>query len=276
MPSAAPLAFSLNHITCARRDVEGLARLALDLGLTQVEIRNDIAGVALADGTPPTAVARTLQLRDVRAVTVNALQRFNDWTGARATEAEALAIATKESGARALVLCPVNESGYWTNDVDRLAALRTSLAALRPILDRHGLVGLVEPLGFESCSLRYKREAVEAIDAVGGADSYQVLHDTFHHAIAEDPDIFPTRTGLVHISGVTAPDVALADMRDAHRVLIDARDRIDNVGQIAALRGGGYVGLFSIECFADSVQADPDLTGQLAQCMAFIRHSVAL
>lgn len=275
MPDAAPPAFSLNHITCAQRDVEGLARLALDLGLTQVEIRNDIAAVALADGTPPTAVARALQLRGVRAVTVNALQRFNDWNDTRAAEAEALALATKDSGAAALVLCPVNQSGYWTNDHDRLAALRTALAALRPILDRHGLTGLVEPLGFESCSLRYKREAVEAIDAVDGAGSYQLLHDTFHHAIAADPDLYPARTGLVHISGVTAPNLSLSDMRDGHRVLIDAYDRIDNVGQIAALRTGGYAGLFSIECFAESVQADPDLAGRLADCIAFIRDRVA-
>ena len=49
----------------------------------------------------------------------------------------------------------------------RVDDLRRSVQALRPILRDHGLTGLVEPLGFEESSLRLKRVAVDAIDAVG-------------------------------------------------------------------------------------------------------------
>ena len=36
------------------------------------------------------------------------------------------------------------------------------------MLGQAGIIGLVEPLGFEICSLRSKNEAAEAIGAVGG------------------------------------------------------------------------------------------------------------
>jgi 2-keto-myo-inositol isomerase len=50
-------------------------------------------------------------------------------------------------------------------------------------------------------------------------------------------------------------------MRDSHRVLVDPTDRLDNLGQIRALRAGGYQGPFSFEPFAASVHAlnDPDV-----------------
>lgn len=269
------IAFALNHITCARGGHRDLAQLASSLGLAAVEIRNDIPGVALADGTPPGDVEQALRAVAVQALSINALQRFNDWNDERAAEAEALAAATRASGAGALVLCPVNQGGYWSVESERLGALRDALAALKPILDGHGVIGLVEPLGFEGCSLRFKRDAVDAIDAVGGADTYRLLHDTFHHAIARDPDMYPQRTGLVHISGVSAPDIAVSEMRDAHRVLIDDQDRIDNVGQIAALIRGGYAGHFSIECFAQNVQDSVDLPVELARSMALVQARVA-
>lgn len=275
MRNGVSVAFALNHITCARQDHKGLARLARSLGLTAVELRNDIAGVALADGTPPADVAAALDKVGQRALSVNALQRFNDWNDDRAAEAERLAAAARASGATALVLCPVNVAGYGSEDGFRLRALRTALAALKPILDRHGLTGLVEPLGFRISSLRRKREAIDAIDAVDGASTYRLLHDTFHHAIASDPDFYPERTGLVHISGVSAPGLALADMRDEHRVLIDEHDRIDNVGQIATLLRGGYTGFFSIECFAKNVQIDPVLPEQLGRSIAFVKGQLA-
>jgi 2-keto-myo-inositol isomerase len=80
------------------------------------------------------------------------------------------------------------------------------------------------------------------------------VHDTFHHHLAGEPELFPALTGLVHISGVTDPEVTVSDMRDPHRVLVDADDRLGNVDQIQALLDQGYTGLFSFEPFAAEVQ----------------------
>ena len=139
----------------------------------------------------------------------------------------ALADYAEAAGARALVMCPLND-GTPVAHADLVAAL----AAMAPILRERGLVGLVEPLGFPVSSLRTKRQALDAIDAAGGADVYQLVHDTFHHHLAGETEFFPERTGIVHISGVVDPDVAVDAMLDPHRVLVDAADRLENVAQI--------------------------------------------
>ena len=62
------------------------------------------------------------------------------------------------------------------------------------------------------------------------------MHDTFHHHLAGETEFFPERTGIVHISGVVDPDVAVDDMLDPHRVLVDDADRLENVPQIRDAR----------------------------------------
>ena len=122
-----------------------------------------------------------------------------------------------------------------------------------------GLTGLVEPLGFETCSLRLKSEAVAAIAAVGGEGVFRLVHDTFHHHLAGEAALFPALTGLVHISGVDDPGLAVGDMRDAHRVLVTARrparERRADAGASGAAATAGFL---SFEPFADEVQALDD------------------
>ncbi|WP_244639610.1 TIM barrel protein [Aureimonas endophytica] len=244
--------------------------LAERLGVGAVEIRNDLPGVALADGSPASEAGAAAKARGLRILSINALQRFNEWTPAREGEARALARQAREAGAEALVLCPVNEAGWREGDGERQAALREALAGLAPILEEAGLVGLVEPLGFAECSLRLKGEAVAAIDAVGGAERFKLVHDTFHHVVAGETALFPERTGLVHISGVEDGAVPRETMRDPHRVLVGPADRLDNLGQIRALVAGGYRGPLSFEPFAAEVAASPDIAGDLAASMEFV------
>jgi 2-keto-myo-inositol isomerase len=146
---------------------------------------------------------------------------------------------------------------------------------LLPMLKSHGLKAMVEPLGFAVCSLRYKDILADAIDAVGGDGTYFMVHDTFHHHLAGGGGIFPELTGIVHVSGVTDPSVSVDDMRDGHRVLVDANDRLGNVAQIAALCAAGYTGPISYEPFAASVHDLADPRAALAASMEFIRQGIA-
>ena len=82
-------------------------------------------------------------------------------------------------------------------------------------------------------------------------------------------------TGIVHISGVTDPEPATEQMQDAHRVHVDAQDRLGNVDQIRALQQAGYAGAISVECFAPTVHQATDPAAELAASFAFIRSSVA-
>ncbi|SDO79675.1 2-keto-myo-inositol isomerase [Phyllobacterium sp. YR620] len=258
--------FALNHMVAPGLSPRKFFELAKSLGLKDVEIRNDLGGNAIMDGTDASEVKALADEVGVRIATINALQRFNDWTPEREKEAIELADYARDVGAKALVLVPVND-GTGQRDGERQANLRSALKGLKPILEQRGLIGYVEPLGFEVCSLRSKREAVEAIQAVGGEKRFKLVHDTFHHHLAGEPELFPAMTGLVHISGVTDPDVTVSAMLDPHRVLVDDKDRLGNIEQMRALIDQGYDGAFSFEPFAEEVQ-------QLENPAAAVRDSM--
>ena len=176
------------------------------------------------------------------------------------------------AGAEAVSLIPRND-GVATERGERRKVTETALREILPMLKAHGLKAMVEPLGFAVCSLRYKDVLAEAIDAVGGVGTYFMVHDTFHHALAGFGPIFPELTGIVHVSGVKDM-IALDDMRDPHRVLVDADDVLGNVAQIRALRAAGYTGPISYEPFAPQVHDLADPKAALAASMEFIRSGV--
>lgn len=266
--------FALNHMLAPSLELDGLFALAGRLGVKRVEIRNDLPGNAILDGTPPDA-ARALAVRHgIRILTINALQRFNDWTPEREREACELAAYARACGAAALVLVPVNDAAWRLPGPERPAALRTALTALAGILASEGLTGFVEPLGFEGCSLRLKGEAVAAIDELGLSDRFRLVHDTFHHCLSGEQALFAERTGLVHISGVEDRSLPLDEIRDAHRVLVGPADLLGNLSQIKSLQAGGYAGPFSFEPFAASVHASADIEGDLRASITHIETGV--
>lgn len=268
------LRFALNHMVAPRLGLSEFFQLAASLAITEVEIRNDLGGRAIGDGAGPETVRDAAAEAGVTIVSINALQRFDDWTAAREREAIGLARYASASGARALVLVPVNDGTIRTTG-ERRPRLRRALESLRPILVDHRLLGLVEPLGFATCSLRSKREAAEAIGAGRGRESFQLVHDTFHHTLAGEADLYPTLTGLVHVSGVTDHAVPLSELRDSHRVLLDAGDRLDAVGQIKALRAAGYSGPLSFEPFAAGIHGLTEVRAAIAASRDFLGTQLA-
>lgn len=261
--------FALNHMCAPALGVSEFFDLACSLGISSVEIRNDLPGQPILDGTKQATIRKAAKERKLRIISVNALQRFNDWSDGRAREARDLIDHAADCGAEALVLVPVNDGTGRANG-ERQANLCIALQALAPMLGDARIKGLVEPLGFEECSLRFKSEAADGIRSIDAGSTFALVHDTFHHHLAGERDIFPELTGLVHVSGVTDVSLATSDMRDGHRVLVDERDRLRNIPQIQALMAGGYMGPFSFEPFAQSVHAAADKAEDLRQSMRFI------
>ncbi|AJD44504.1 TIM barrel protein [Rhizobium sp. SEMIA 4085] len=245
--------FAINHITAPKLSLENFFAAARNLGLTEVEIRNDLPDIV--GKVEPEVVKKAAASAGVTIISINALYPFNVWSGELPKKAVTLADYAAASGAKALVMCPLNDGTKVSFD-DLVAALK----AMKPILEERGLTGLVEPLGFPISSLRTKKEALRAIDAAEGGGIYKLVHDTFHHHLAGETEFFAERTGLVHISGVVDPNVAVDDMLDAHRVLVDAKDRLENIPQIKALIAAGFDGPYSFEPFAEEVHglADPE------------------
>lgn len=266
-------AFALNHMTVARLNFVELVSLAADLGCVGIEVRNDLPQ-PLFDGMDPAAAGALIRDKGLRLLAVAEVKRFNDWSVDKAAEALALMKIAQAAGAEAVSLIPRNDN-LGNADGERQAALRVALTALKPMLEDHGLVGMVEPLGFEICALRYKSEAVAAIEDLGAKGRFKLVHDTFHHTLAHGGDYFPEHTGIVHVSGVTDPAVTVSQMQDAHRVLVTEGDRLGNIAQIAALQGLGWNGPVSFEAFAPEVHGYTDPKARLAASFAFIRDGLA-
>src|SRR5688572_2726913 len=105
---AAPI-FAINHVAAPNLRPAAFFQLAVALGLRDVEIRNDLGGNAIIDGTAATEMKALSKAAGVRIATINALQRFNEWTPEREHEAIELADYARDAGAAALVLVPVND-----------------------------------------------------------------------------------------------------------------------------------------------------------------------
>ncbi|HEJ2442350.1 TIM barrel protein [Burkholderia multivorans] len=263
--------FSLNRICAPHIPFDRYVALCRQVGIDAIEIRNDLDGAELADGTPAAAIRATAEAAGVTILTINALQRFDQWNAARADEATLLADYAAQCGARALVLCPTNSRDDARDAETRHADLVNALRALKPILEARGLLGFIEPLGFEECALRRKSDAVKAIYAAAGEPVFRLVHDTFHHHLAGEPIFFPNLTGLVHLSGVEDDDLSVERMRDGHRVLVGRADRLGNVRQVRELLARGYRGALSFEPFATEIAQAHDIAARLRASIDYVQ-----
>jgi 2-keto-myo-inositol isomerase len=246
--------FALNRMVYPNAGIEEFFRLAEKTGLLTVELRNDLSGKGIADSLGPHQLKDLLSKYGISIETVNAVQKFNlpsNYENAFA-EIRELIDFSLITGCRGIVLCPNNDINDKRSEKQFLTDTKEALKKYGPLFAESGITGLVEPLGFEECSIRSKESAIEAIISSGFEKSYMVVHDTFHHHLGTDKKLFPDYTGLVHISGVDA-EVADSRMRDSHRVLIGAGDRISNKKQLLDLENGGYRGFYSFEPFSKEV-----------------------
>ena len=267
------LQFALNHMTVPRTRYSALVDVAARLGCAGVEVRNDLE-TPLFDGRDPGEAGAMARDAGLRILCVAEITRFDAWDEERAQEARDLVRTAAAAGAEAVCLIPCNDN-RGMGDGERQANLHTALRELRPMLEDAGVAGHVEPLGFETCTLRHKAQAVEAIEALDAAGTFRLVHDTFHHHLAGGGPLFPEHTGIVHVSGVVDRSLAVSGMRDEHRILVDDRDRLDNTGQIAALMAAGYAGPVSFEVFAPEVHDAGDPGAALGASMEFIRARLA-
>lgn len=270
-----PLRFALNRMVAPRLSLPAFIDLALTLKVDAIELRNDLAGVEIEDGTPPQQVRELCAAQGLKVLSINALYPFDVWNDERRQQVLKLAAYARACGAEGLVMCPLNDPADPRTEAQRSSGLHSALTELAPILRDHGLLGFIEPLGFEECALRHKRTAVEAIRAIGGLDVLRLVHDTFHHHLAGERELFPELTGLVHISGVEDRQAPLNRIRDGHRVLVAEADILGNVAQIDTLRSSGYSGYLSFEPFAESVHGLADIQQALAASIAHLRQALA-
>jgi len=273
-PDGGDMRKALNHMTVPNLGYTEFLDLAARLGCEGVEVRNDIAR-PLFDGLEPVEAGKIARDKGLRLVGLSQVYPFNDWDSERKAAVSRLISIARAAGAETISLIPRND-GTGLGNGERQANLRVALKGIMPLLQSAGLVALVEPLGFLRSSLRSKSDLVGTIESIGGGECFRIVHDTFHHTLAEGGPIFPDQTGIVHISGVIDPSLDVSEMEDEHRILVDDRDRLGNVGQIAALLAAGYDGPISMEAFSPAVHSMRNPEAKLAASFKFIEDQIAM
>ena len=262
--------FALNRTCAPQLPLADFIALASSVGVRAIEIRNDIEGREFQDGTSATEVRARLDAAGLEVASVNALQRFNEWTPTRAKEAEAIIAYAAALGAPGLVLWPVHTEDHGWTEAEAERTLRDGLRQLRPILLDHGVTGYVEPLGMRGSTMKRQAMAVAAVGEIDGWDAYQLCYDTFQFFRCGDTRLFPERIGLAHMSGIARADLAPGDLTEPDRGLIFLGDRVGNIPQLRALKATGYSGFVSMEPFSPAVQNDPELIAHLRASLDYV------
>ena len=265
--------YGLNRIMSPHLSVTEFIRLASDCGAKYVEIRNDLPDPSLLGGETAGEINDTCQETNVSILTVNALQRFNDPAlfEAKKEELQGIMEVAASVGCERIVLCPVNDPDDTRTAEQQHADLVSALVTYAPLFRTRGMIGLVEPLGFPICSLRYKGQAVQGISESGHRDVYRIVHDSFHHYLSGEAEVFPLETGLVHVSGVVVQKPT-QELTDDDRVLVDEHDIMANRSQVAMLRSGGSSAEVCFEPFSSEMQqlTAPDLKARLKRSVEFL------
>jgi 2-keto-myo-inositol isomerase len=263
------LSFALNHMTAPALSPDAFFNLAKSLGISAVEIRNDLDGNAIIDGTPATEIKALAEKHGLTIISINALQRFNQWNDARAREAHELITYARDvqrqgAGSRA------GQRWQWPDRWRAADQSSRSAHCAGTDAERGWYYRSRRATWFRHLLAAFQNRGVEGIRAVSGENTFKIVHDTFHHYLAGEEKFHPEMTGLVHISGVADPGITVRAMRDPHRILVDAADRLDNAGQMRRLREGGYIGPFSFEPFSPEVHQSTDIKAAVRKSMQFL------
>lgn len=263
----------LNHKTIPSASSFALLDTAQALGCVGVELRNDLTR-PLFDGETPTVIKDAAACRALRILALAEVYAFNDNDDASRAKVSALIDLAKGCGAEAIALIPRIAPMPIARNVQR-DLLRGALTQLQPMFEEADVMGLIEPLGFKNSSLRRKSDAIAVLNDLQNPECFALVHDTFHHALSGETDVFADATKIVHISGVATPDVRFDDMTDAQRGLVDGQDRLGNIDQIVELRAQGYAGPFSFEAFSAEVHALQNPVADIADSTKFITAQIA-
>jgi 2-keto-myo-inositol isomerase len=268
----------LNRIIHPDLNLEEFLKLAADLSVCKVELRNDLPNGEIIDTYSPEQVRELAEKSGIQIITINALQHFNvsSLLPVLLEQLQELVNLSTAISCNAIVLCPHNSVNDKRSPEQRFQETVDALKEFAPVFAKHGLMGYVEPLGFEESSLRSLVTAMKAIQE-SGSRYYKIVHDTFHHHIG--PDTLETLdneydvsyTGLIHVSGVES-DLSTNQYRDAHRILVTPADKLKSREQIEKLITLGYEGDISFEPFAEDVQQMEleDLKTVIQESIAYI------
>ena len=247
--------FILNRIIQPNVPLKDFIQFAAECSACGIEIRNDLPNPQLLDGIKPEEITALCKNLNMKIVTVNALQKFNVPSLFEEKKRELAVMLDKAVSVECskIVLCPLNDISDSRSEEQKHKDLTDALNEYAPLFAKRNAIGLLEPLGFESSSMRFKKQAVKAIQSCNAPECYRILHDTFHHYLSGEQTMYPEFTELVHLSGVYAGKTK-KDITDADRVMPDEKDIMNNKGQLSYMQNHGFAGYISFEPFSPQIQ----------------------
>lgn len=261
--------FCINRKIAPNLSIERFFSLVQRLGLNKVELRNDMPSGKVTDNLSHAQVAELADKYGLEILTINAVYPFNQLNDEVLKKTQGLLRDAKDVGAKALVLCPLND-GTPVADGVTLNAIKE----LSVLFADYGVQGYVEPLGFPISSLR---SAVHTQQLIREAKSpFKLMLDTFHHHLYENAEkefsqhIDISAIGLVHLSGVEDKRPT-ATLTDEERIMLSDKDVMENYRQVKRLEEMGYRGNHSFEPFSSTLAAWNE-----AEIEKQINHSIGL
>lgn len=264
-----PARFCINRKIAPALSIDAFFQLVKKLDLHSVELRNDMKSGSVTDNLSHQQVRDLADHYGLEIVTINALYPFNQISDDLLARAESLLNDAQGTGAKALVMCPLNDGTKISP-----AATQQALSTLAPLFARYGVEGLVEPLGFPVSSLRSAAQAQQLIKQAGVP--FRMVLDTFHHHLYDGAEedfangIDVDQIGLVHLSGVV-DDRPVSELTDEERLMLSRDDRLKSVWQVQRLEKLGYKGVYAFEPFASVMD-----NWRAADIEREIRQSIAL
>ncbi len=255
-----------------------LVGTAAALGCKGVEVRNDLSG-ELFDGLAPEDAKAIALEHGVQIEAVAEVPAFNDGSSRALDQLQELSEIASRCDASGVSLIPWLADDANAFDSSLMSCevvqeqLSQTLVDFSPILAQHQLKAFIEPLGFKRASIRFKSDVVAVIKAQQLESQFKLVHDTFHHHLAQEPDLYPEYTGIVHVSGVSPVSPAPEELNDSHRGLVNSDDTLGNLEQLTKLMSSGYQGPVSIEAFAPAVHNLQDPKKDILACLNHIGPS---
>lgn len=267
-----PTRICINRKIAPALSIEAFFTLVHKLGLNKVELRNDMKSACVTDDLSHQQVKELANQYGIEIITINAVYPFNQLSDDLLARTERLLHDAQGIGAKALVMCPLNDGTAISAD-ETVNALRT----LSPLFERYGIKGLVEPLGFPVSSLRSAAQALALIDRANVP--FTLVLDTFHHHLYEGAEqdftagLDVKRIGLVHLSGVEDPRPT-HQLTDEERIMLSEGDVLQSVAQVKRLEALGYRGLYAFEPFASSMDSwrTEDIEREIRQSIALLQN----
>lgn len=255
----------LNRKSAPNLPITDFIKLAHDLGIKHVELRNDLGSEPdnknILDGMSISEFNDLLKQYDVQVEDINSLGSTDllSQKEDNLKDLNEMITIAKGIGAKKILFCPVMDKHDYRSNNEKFTEGVKTVKVFAKQLEEEGMSGLFETLGFPESSVRTPFRAIDIIKEAG-ADNFKVVADLFHWFMGGvtrkdlDEKLDVSQVGLIHMSTVEVKRPK-SKLTDQDRVLLGDpnHDNISAYDTIKWFANSQFDGLFSFEPFSNEL-----------------------